>query len=103
MLLRKLFEVLSSVLTKIRYKKSISPDGDSEESKAITIKLSIISLKKIYKQKGSLFVKNLLRGGMKTIQIVKSQLILLIIAKMKILQAIMSTGVSMEIEIRAEF
>ncbi|CAB4381132.1 unnamed protein product [Rhizophagus irregularis] len=87
----------------LSYKRSISPDGDSEESKAITIKLSIISLKKIYKQKGSLFMKNLLHGGMKTIQIVKSKLILLRnghIAKMKILQAIMSTGVSMEIEIR---
>jgi DNA-binding transcriptional regulator/RsmH inhibitor MraZ len=54
------------------------------------------------RQKGSLLVKNLLHGGMKTIQIVKSQLILLrngLITKMKILQAIMFTGVSTEIEI----
>ena len=122
----------------------MSPDddySDSEESRAITIKLSIrivsdqlwfskfswrllfmfhskikfLSRKGTKKsmnfltpntcmtsrRKGSLLVKDLLHGEMSTIQIFKSQLILLrngLITKMKILQAIMSTGVSMDIE-----
>ncbi len=53
------------------------------------------------RQKGSLLVKDLLHGEMSTIQIFKSQLILLkngLIMKMKILQAIMFTGVSINIK-----
>ncbi|PKY30844.1 hypothetical protein GLOIN_2v1561943 [Rhizophagus irregularis DAOM 181602=DAOM 197198] len=55
------------------------------------------------KQKGSLLLKSLLHGGIRNIQIFKSPLILFgngIIAKMKILSAIISNGASMEIEIR---